>query len=246
MELEHTHLSKDRLDDGMEVGIALGGGDAQPLAGAARCRWLLWRAAARRLGAEAGRRAGDDSLPGLEEERRLVSLPRGAPPVPSLVVAVVVVMVCSWRRLAPGGGVVLLAAVTVVVVLVLVGMFGPGGLAALLVVPTRPLCRILLRVIALVLPVGVTFLQPVVTTSRVSVPWLAEGSLRACLALFRPARIIAASSRGGMMLMLLRAVAPVIARTSLSAEPRRSEQGGGGVALGQSGAHDARPLQVAK
>lgn len=106
---------------------------------------------------------------------------------------------------------------------VMVGMFGPGGLAALFVVPTGPVSRVLRRV-ALVLTVRVTFLQAVVT-SRVRVSRLAEGSPRACLALLRPARIIAASSRGGVMMMvlmmlgmvmllLLRAVAPVIPRTA--------------------------------
>lgn len=111
----------------------------------------------------------------------------------------------------------------------MVGMFGPGGLAALFVVPTGPVSRVLRRV-AVVLTVRVTFLQAVVT-SRVRVSWLAEGSPCACLALLRPARIIAASCRGGVMMMmvlmmlgmvmlvmllllLLRAVAPVIPRTA--------------------------------
>lgn len=110
----------------------------------------------------------------------------------------------------------------VVVMVMMMGMFGPGGLAALFVVPTGPVSRVLRRV-AVVLTVRVTFLQTVVT-SRVRVSRLAEGSPRACLALLRPARIIAASSRGGVvmmlmmlgmvMLLLLRAVAPVIPRTA--------------------------------
>lgn len=112
----------------------------------------------------------------------------------------------------------------VVVMVVMVGMFGPGGLAALFVVPTGPVSRVFRRV-AVVLTVRVTFLQAVVT-SRVRVSRLAEGSPCACLALLRPARIIAASSRGGVMMMLmmlgmvmlllllLRAVAPVIPRTA--------------------------------
>lgn len=112
------------------------------------------------------------------------------------------------------------------VMVVMMGVFGPGGLAALFVVPTGPVSRVLRRV-AVVLAVRVTFLQAVVT-SRVRVSRLAEGSPRACLALLRPARIIAASGRGGVMMMmlmmlgmvmlllllLLRAVAPVIPRTA--------------------------------
>lgn len=96
----------------------------------------------------------------------------------------------------------------------MMGVFGPGGLAALFLMATRPVSRILLIVTVLYearLPVRVTSLHAVVTCiSRVRVSRLAEGSPRARLAVLRPARIIAASSPGGLMMS---AVAPVVART---------------------------------
>lgn len=98
----------------------------------------------------------------------------------------------------------------------MMGVFGPGGLAALFLMATRPVSCILLIVTVLYearLPVRVTSLHAVVTyISRVRVPRLAEGSPRARLVVLRPARIIAASSPGGLMMS---AVAPVVARTAL-------------------------------
>ncbi len=74
--------------------------------------------------------------------------------------------------------------------------------------------------------------------------WLAEGSPRARLALLRPARIIAVSSSGGM---IVSAVAPVIVRTVIrvpgpAVEPRRSQQRSGGLALGERRAHGSLSL----
>lgn len=96
----------------------------------------------------------------------------------------------------------------------MMGVFGHGGLAALFLMPTRPVSHVLLSVTVIQearLPVRVAFLHAVITyISRVGMSWLAEGSPRARLALLRPSCIIAASSSGRMMVS---AVAPVIVWT---------------------------------
>lgn len=103
-------------------------------------------------------------------------------------------------------------------------VFGSGGLAALLLMPARPVSHVLLSVAVVRqvgLPVSVlAFLRPVMigNISGVAVSRLAERSPRARLTVLRPAAcILAASSSGGMMLMLMlmmvRAVTPVTVGT---------------------------------
>ena len=232
-------MPEDWLDYGMETGVVLGRGCAQPLGFVAGCR-LRRGAGRRRVGAEAGERPADDSLPGLEEEIRVVRLfgirrgRRGPPVRPGAAL----VMRCR-RRLTSGG------------VVVVMGVLGPGGLAALLLVPARPVPHVLLGVVQVTrLPVSlVAPLRAGVTViPRVRVSRLAGGSPRARLALLRPARVLAASSSGGLMLGMLSAVAPVVSWSAAgvcgpAVEPRWSQQGGGGLAFGQRGAH--RPLSLA-
>lgn len=126
----------------------------------------------------------------------------------------------------------------------MMGVFGPGGLAALFLMQTRPVSRFLLRV-TVILGARLSVLRgallpPVIArTSRVGASRLAERSPRARLAVLRPACIIAASSSGGM---LMSPVAPVIAWTATgvhrpAAGPRGSQQRGGGLAFGELRAH---------
>lgn len=185
----------------METRVVLGRSCAQSLGFVAGCG--LRRGAGRgRVGAEAGERTADDSLPGLEEEIRVVRLFgirwgwRGPPVLPGAAL-----VVRCRRRLTSRG------------VVVVMGVLGPGGLAALLLMPTRPVPHVLLGVIQVTrMPVRVLASRRAVLTliPRVRVSRLAEGSPRARLALLRPACILAASSSGGLMLRMLSAVAPVV------------------------------------
>ena len=93
--------------------------------------------------------------------------------------------------------------------MVVMGVFGPGGLAALLLMPTRPVSHILLSVP--IIPVRVALLRPVITcmSRGVCMSRLAERSPGARLALLRPASILSSScSSGGVM--MVSAVAPVV------------------------------------
>lgn len=96
----------------------------------------------------------------------------------------------------------------------MMGVFGPGGLAALFLMPARPVSCVLLCVTIILRvrrPVRVACLHPVITyISRVGMSWLAERSPRTRLAVLRPHCIIAASSSGGGT---VNAVAPVIVWT---------------------------------
>lgn len=121
------------------------------------------------------------------------------------------------------------------------GVFGSGGLAALLLEPARPVPHILLRVVQVtLLPLGETSLRAVLIAgiSRVPVSGLAQGSPRTGLALIRPGWIVSASSSGGMM---VRAVAPVrgirVRRPAVG-----SQQGSGGLTFRNGGAHYSRFL----
>lgn len=211
-----TYVPKHWLHYGMKAGVIFRRGYAQPFGCAAGCG--LDRCAGRRwVRAETGGRPGNDSLPGLEEESRVIRLfwirwSRWGPPV---LPGAALVLRCR-RRLTSRG------------VVLMMGVLGPGGLAALFLMPTRPVPRILLSVTVIKVArvmVRVAFLHAVITyISRVCMSWLAEGSPRARLAVLSPGSIIAASSSGGMMVS---AVAPVIARSVTrvpgpAVEPRRS------------------------
>lgn len=111
---------------------------------------------------------------------------------------------------------------------VMMGVFGFGGLAALLLMPARLVPHVLLSVTVIHevrLPVRVALLHPGMLTymSRVGVSRLAERSPRTGLTVLRPGCTITASSSGG--LMMVSAVAPVTVRTMIrvrgpAAEPR--------------------------
>ena len=211
----------------METGVVFRRGPAQSL-GCAAPRGPDRCTGGRCVRAEAGGRAGDHSLPWLEEEIcvvRVLWVRRSWRGPPALV------MRCR-RRLTSRG------------VVLRMGVFGPGGVAALLLVSARPVPRILLRGTILHqagLPVRVALLHPVViVSSGVGVSWPAERSAGARLAVLRPARVVPASSSGGMR--MVRAVTPVPVRTVIrvrgpAVEPRRPEQRSSGLAFWERGAH---------
>ncbi|TNN73786.1 hypothetical protein EYF80_015994 [Liparis tanakae] len=130
-------------------------------------------------------------------------------------------------------------------------VFGPGGLAALFLVQTRPVSRFLLGVTVIqevrLSVLRVALLPPVIACApRVGMSWLAERSPSTRLVVLRPSGMIAASSIGGMMLS---PVVPVVAWTATgvrgpAVEPRGSQQGSSGLAFGEIGAH--RSLSVAR
>lgn len=202
----------------MKSGVVLGRGRAVPF-GRAAVGGLERRAGRRRTGAQArGRRPCGDSLLRLKEVSRVVRLLR----------------IGGSRRGLP----------VLVMVVLMLGVFGPGRLAALHLVRSRPVSRLLPTVTILRearLSLLSAALRPAVIgrrISRVRVSRLAERSPCARLAVLRPARVIVASSSGGMMLMS--PVAPVIARTGVPGPVvrcRGSQQGSSGLAFGEIGAH---------
>lgn len=147
-----TYLPKDWFHNGMKTGVIFRPGCAQSFGYASGCG--LDRCAGRRwVRAETGGWPGDDSLPVLEEESRVVLLfwIRWSWRGPLVLPGAALVMRC--RRHLTSRGVVVM-------------MFGPGGLAALFLIPARPVPRILLCVTIIHearLPVRVAFLHPVIT-----------------------------------------------------------------------------------
>lgn len=208
-----SYLPKDWFDYGMQAGLVLGCG-AQPFGSAGRgSDWWVW--------AEAGRGPGGDSaLTGLEEEIRLVPVVRwgrwGPPVLPLLPWGTMLLMLLMLR-------------------------FGFGGLAALCVMPARPVPLHLLLLLLQVarLPVGAAPLHPVLVSNvpGLGVSWLAQGSLRAGLTILCPSCVL---RRMMMRKRRMSAGAPMptgIHVRGPAAEHRGSEQGGGGVAFGERRAH---------
>lgn len=214
----------------MQVGVVLRRGCAQ----------LLSRARSCGLRAQAGRGPADHPLPlaGLEEESRLVRRLFGAG---------------RRRRAPPGLSCSSCASCSSSAgFLQVLRVLGAGGLTALLRMPAPPVPHLLfiikllfLQEVGRRLPVRVAPLHAVITW----MPRLAQGSPHAGLTVLRPARILERRMLMLRMLMMLmvvvvvmvRAVAPVPGAPGVSsgpaALPRRPEKGGGGVALGERGAH---------
>lgn len=144
------YLTKDWLHNRMETRVILGRSRAQPFGCAAECRpdscfgrrWVR---------AETGGWPGNDSLPGLEKEIRVVwvfwiRLSWRSPPV----LPGTALVTCCRKQLTSGG------------VVVMMWVSGPGRLASVFLLPTRPVSHIILCVTIIQrtgLPVWIAFLH---------------------------------------------------------------------------------------